>query len=280
MGKILSFEQEFVRQQPNRVQILKFMREAIGVKEVQWSDLTSINLTKVRDLMLNRLAQNSAQVYCAIIKAFLNNVCEDVELPTMRYAKALKVKVVPSQHCCLTEEELILFDEYKPKSETEMNVKILFMRGAFSGARSSDCRTMSNDNVHGDTLSYVSRKTKVAVEQPLHKRLVKYLDMQPTRDVARSVVNRTIQRICKKLGFTEEITLFCNGRMQTKPKYEWITMHSSRRSYVTALALRGVPIEVIAKLAGHTNSQTTSKHYVCIDIKEIGNNAMSFFNGE
>lgn len=278
MGKLLSFEQEFVRRQPKRVHILRFMRQAIGVGEVQWSDLTVHNLTRVRDYLLSHLAQNSAQVYCAIIRAFLNEVCEDVELPTMRYARALKVKVVPSQHCCLSEEEILLFDEYEPKSETEMNVKILFMRGAFSGARSSDCRTMSECNIHGETLSYVSKKTKVAIEQPLHKRLVKYLDMKPTKEMARSVVNRTIQRICKKLGFTEEITLFCNGRMQTKPKYAWITMHSSRRSYVTALAVRGVPVEIIAKLAGHTTSQTTSKHYVCIDMKDIGEKAEGFFN--
>lgn len=276
--KILSFEQEFTRQVKDRPQILRIIREAVGKKEVQWSDLTMTNLNEVRELMLERLAQNSAQVYCSIIKAFLNNVCDEVKLPTMRYAKALKVKSVPSQHCCLTEDELILFDEYKPKSETERNVKILFMRGAFSGARSSDCRQMSTDNVHGGLLSYVSKKTKVAVDQPLHARLVKYLQMEPTKEVSRSVVNRTIQRICKKLGFTEDVTLFCNGKMQTRPKYEWITMHSSRRSYVTALAVRGVPVEVIAKLAGHTNSQTTSRHYVCIDTKNVGDSAMEFFN--
>lgn len=276
--KILSFESEFTRQVEDRPQILRLMREAIGVSEVKWSDLTLTNLNAVRELMLEKLAQNSAQVYCSIIKAFLNSVCEDVKLPTLRFAKALKVKVVPSQHCCLTEDELIMFDEYKPKTRTERNVKILFMRGAFSGARSSDCRLMSTDNVHGETLSYVSKKTKVAVEQPLHSRLVKYLEMEPTKEMARSVVNRTIQRICRKLGFTEDVTLYCNGRMQTKPKYKWITMHSSRRSYVTALAVRGVPVEVIAKLAGHTSSLTTSKHYVCVDTKDVGHSAMEFFN--
>ena len=276
--QILSFEQEFTRRNPGRVQILRFMREAIGVGEVSYSDMTLTNLNLVREYMMERLAQNSVQVYCAIIRSFLNEVCEEVELPTLRYYKALKVKTIPSQHCCLTEDELILFDKYQPKSETEQNVKILFMRGALSGARSSDCWNMTLDNIHGDTLSYVSQKTKVAVEQPLHKRLKKYLEVQPTREIARAVVNRTIQRICRELGFTEEITLFCNGRMQTKPKYEWITMHSSRRSYVTALAVRGVPVEVIAKLAGHTDSKTTSKHYVCVDIKELGNDALNFFH--
>lgn len=275
--QILSFEQEFTRRNPRRVQILRFMREAIGVREVSYSDMTLTNLNLVREYMMERLAQNSVQVYCAIIRSFLNEVCEEVELPTLRYAKALKVKTIPSQHCCLTEDELIRLDEYQPKSETEQNVKILFMRGAFSGARSSDCRSMTLDNIHQGNLSYVSQKTKVAVEQPLHNRLAKYLEVQPTREVARAVVNRTIQRICRNLGFTEEIALFCNGRMQTKPKYQWITMHSSRRSYVTALAVRGVPVEVIAKLAGHTDSKTTSKHYVCVDIKNLGNDALSFF---
>lgn len=277
---ILSFEQEFTRRQPDRVHILRFMREAIGVKEVQWSDITMTNLQEVRDYLMRILSPNSAHVYCAIIRAFLNNVCEDVDLPTKRYAKALHVKTVPSQHCCLTEEELIKFDEYIPKNQRERDVKIMFMRGAFSGARLSDCKNLTLSNVHGSTLSYVSKKTKVAVEQPLHARLAKYLQMEPSCERDRVTTNRVIQHICRILGFNEEITLYSNGRMQTKKKYEWITMHSSRRSFVSALAVRGVPVEVIAKLAGHQNSTTTSKHYVCVDTKKLDNEAMGFFNGK
>lgn len=278
MGKLLSFEQEFTRRYENRVQILRLMREAIGVKEVSYSDMTLTNLENVRDLMLSRLAQNSAQVYCAIIKSFLNDVCDEVELPTLRYARALKVKRVPSQHCCLTEDELIKLDNYKPKNQIEKDVKIMFMRGAFSGARHSDCKELSADNVHDGILSYVSKKTKVGVEQPIHRRLLKYLESNPSKEVCASTVNRVIQRICKKLGFDEQVTLYLNGKMQTRPKYEFITMHSSRRSFVTALAVRGVPIEVIAKLCGHEQSSTTSRHYVCIDTKRLGEDAISFFN--
>lgn len=254
------------------------MREAMEVPEVSYSDCTLTNLERVRSLMLSRLAQNSAQVYCAIIKSFLNAVSEEVELPTLRFAKALRVKTVPSQHCCLTEEELIKFDEYRPRNQNELDAKILFMRGAFSGARASDCRAMSADNLHDGTLSYVSIKTKIAVEQPIHKRLVKYLQMQPSRDRDTKSVNRTIQSICRRLGLTEEVTLFINGKSQTKPKWKFITMHASRRSYVTSLAVRGVPIEIVSKLAGHSNSQVTSKHYCCVDTKKLGTEAMSFFN--
>lgn len=192
MGKLLSFEQEFTRLYENRVQILRLIREAIGTEEVMYSDMKLTNLEKVRELMLSRLAQNSAQVYCAIIKSFLNDVCDEVELPTMRYARALKVKKVPSQHCCLTEDELIKLDNYIPKNQMEEDVKIMFMRGAFSGARHSDCKAMSVGNVHDGILSYVSKKTKVGVEQPLHNRLMKYLEHNPSKEVCTSTVNRVI----------------------------------------------------------------------------------------
>ena len=278
MAKLLSFEQEFERRYPKRIPILRIMREAIGVKEVNYSDCTLTNLDNVRRLMLSRLAQNSAQVYCAIIKSFLNEVSEEVELPTLRFAKALRVKTVPSQHIALSEQELIMLDEYEPRTQNEADAKILFMRGAFTGARASDCRVMSTKNIYDGTLSYVSIKTKIAVEQPIHSRVVKYLQMQPSRERDAKSVNRTIKSICKKLGFTEEITLSRNGKMVTKPKYEWISMHAGRKSFCTSLAVRGVPIEIIAKLAGHAESSTTSRCYVCIDSKKIGKEAMDFFN--
>ncbi len=39
MRKTLSFEQEFTRVVDDRPQVLRFMRQAIGTSEVQWSDI-------------------------------------------------------------------------------------------------------------------------------------------------------------------------------------------------------------------------------------------------
>ncbi len=278
MAKLLSFESEWTRRYPSRVHVLRLMREAVGVKEVSYSDMTMTNLENIRSLMLSRLAQNSAQVYCAILKSFLNAVSEEVDLPTLRFARALRVKSVPSQHCCLTEEELIKFDEYRPRTQNEEDAKILFMRGALSGARASDCRVMSTDNIHDGTLSYVSIKTKIAVEQPIHRRLIKYLQMQPSRERDTKSVNRTLQNMFRRLGFTEPVTLSRDGEMVTKEKWQWASSHMARRTFCTILAVHGVPVETIAKLAGHEHSATTSKHYICMDTKKLGKEAMSFFN--
>ncbi len=36
-----------------------------------------------------------------------------------------------------------------------------------------------------------------------------------------------------------------------KPKYEWITSHTSRRSFCTNEFLAGTPVELIMKICGH-----------------------------
>ena len=91
-------------------------------------------------------------------------------------------------------------------------------------------------------------------------------------------MNRTIKDICRKIGIDEQITLFVNGKRKTAPKYKFVMEHTSRRSYCTVLSLMNVPTETIAKLAGHSNSNITSSRYICIDTKNLGSNAMNFFN--
>lgn len=278
MEKKISFEEVFKARNPQFAFLISRMQCAMGVQEVTFDDINTVNLRKFKDYMEGEVSANSMSTYFAVLKATLNELSNDGLISNPHCIDVLKVKKTPSQHCCLTEEELIKFDEYKPRTKTESDVKILFMRGALSGARSCDCAVMSMDNVCDGTLTYVSKKTKVGVMQPIHHRLQKYLTMQPRKEHARKVVNEVIQTICKRLGFTEPVSLSRNGKMVTKPKYQWITMHASRRSFATSLAVRGVPVETIAKLCGHENSATTSKHYICVDMKNIGSAALSFFN--
>lgn len=254
------------------------MRQAMSLTEVTYADITTSNLRLFRDYMQTLVTPNSLFTYFAVIKATLSEMLADGLIHNARCLSVLRVKRTPSQHCALSEDELIMFDEYEPRSQTERDAKILFMRGAFSGARSCDCAVMDIENVTEDgTLTYVSKKTKTGVTQPLHKRLQKYLLMQPSKTHSRAVINYALQSICKRLGMTQPVTLSRNGKMVTRPKYEWITMHSSRRSFVTSLVTHGVPISVVSKLAGHSNTNMTDR-YCCINTLNPGTDAMAFYN--
>lgn len=275
----MDFETEFLRKNPKRGNVLKFMREAIGKDRVEFEDLTAVNLTRVRDYICESVTGNSACTYLAVIKATLSPFAADGALPCKNPHDLLKAKHVPSQHIALTEEEVAKLDAYVPYNETERNVKILFMRGCYTGARSSDCKRFTPDIIQGNHIAYVSQKTKTEVIQPLHHALVKYLYARPSSIPCPSALNKTIQRICEYLGFNEEVTLFVSGRLQKGPKWQFVTSHTARRSFCTNLALRGVPIEIVAKMAGHSNSQITSRTYCCIDTKNVGDRAMAFFSG-
>lgn len=278
---ILSFEQEFVRRNPERIQVLRFMREAIGVDEVEWTMITTLNLTKVREYICQRMAGNSACTYLAILKAFLVKYIDENIYPCKNPHKELKAKRVPSQNVFLTEEEIERIENYTPKSDCESDVKAAFLIECYLGARRSDVETITADNIVDGRIVYVSKKTHVKCSVPIHKNLLKYLlhyEQKKTR--ARSVTNRTIQRICKDVGITEEIQIFYHGKMVKRPKYEFIGSHTARRSFCSNLARRGVDIYTIAALAGHNQNITMTQRYIIPDVEDLSMETMNFFNGE
>ena len=174
MTKVLSFEQEWVRYISDRIQILRFMREAIGVDEVEWQHLTTLNLAKVREFIAEKVAGNSAVTYLAIIKAFLSRYTDENIIPCKNPAKELKAKRVPSEQVVLNADEIALIENYKPKSKKEKWVKAQFLCEYYCLARSSDIQQLTPENIQGDFITYVSQKTHVATTVPMHKNFPKY----------------------------------------------------------------------------------------------------------
>lgn len=275
---ILSFEQEFERSNPGRIQILRFMREAIGVKEVSWKDLTTLNLSKVRDYITDRYAGNTACTYLAILKAFLSRYKDEDIIPCTDPVKQLKAKRVPSEQVVLSAEEIRRIENYKPRSENEKNVKAQFLCEYYCLARSSDIQQLTPENIQGDFITYVSQKTHVATTVPLHRNFIKYF-RQRGKTLERASYNRIIKRICQNCGIDEPVKLFYHGKVQVRKKYELIGSHTARRSGATELAKRDVPIATISKLMNHTNTLITSR-YIFADTRNLGEEAMNFFNGE
>lgn len=278
--KILSFELEFERKNPDRIQILRFMREAIGVNEVRWQDMTKVNLSVIKDHICEKVMGNSACTYLAIIKAFLNDFCEeDGLIPCKSFKNVLTAKRMPSQNVYLTEEEIDLIEKYDPKNDCEKDVKAAFLIECYLGARRSDVIGLTTENVVDGKISYVSKKTHTECMVPIHRNLMKYLLYKPAKTRDRSVANRVIQRICKTVGITEEIRLFYHGQLVKKPKYEYVGSHTARRSFCSNLAKRGVDIYTIASLAGHSQNIIMTQRYIVPDTEQLSKEAMSFFNG-
>ena len=277
--KILSFEQEFERACPGNIYLIRYMREAIGVKNVEWEHLTTLNLSKVREHICSIVNGNSACTYLAIIKAFLSRYADEGIVPCKNPKKELKAKKMPSQNVYLTEEEIDRIEKYEPKTFCEQDVKAAFLIECYLGARRSDVENLTDENIVDGRIVYVSKKTHTECSVPIHKKLLKYLQYKQVAKRARSVTNRTIQRICKEVGITQEVKLFHHGKLVKRPKYEFVGSHTARRSFCSNLAKRGVDIYTIAALAGHRQNIIMTQRYVVTDMDNISDEAMKFFNG-
>lgn len=76
--------------------------------------------------------------------------------------------------------------------------------------------------------------------------------------------NVYIKEVAKLAGIDSPVTLkrYSGKRMIEikKPKYEFISSHCARRSFVTLLLEKGVPPTTIMKITGHTDLKTLMKY--------------------
>lgn len=241
-----------------------------------WGDLTLPNLAEYKDYVLRKVTHNTAISYMGRLASTMNIYQES--LPNKNFRTILRIKREPSQHVALTEEEVERIHNYVPKTKGEHDIKRAFMIECLCGARHSDVVSLTEDNIKGDWLTYVSQKTKIETSVPVHRYLREYLRDKPYRDVyRRSTVLYVIKRICFACGIKDEIKIFTKGEWKTEPKWKFVGSHTARRSFATQLALRGVPVATISKLMGHSSTTMTSR-YICIDKKDVGDVAMAFFS--
>lgn len=277
----ITLKEAFQEKYPFYLNILT-MFEAANLCEATWENITKVRLQKFIDYMNERLSPNSVSQYATKLKAVLNLYSDEVTLPR-GFAKVLTPRKCAVQNVYLTEDEIQKVVGYNPKNDREALVQAQFIIGALSLARHSDFVNFDESNIVGDSLVYVSQKTKIQASVPVSPTLIRFLKAQReiiTRgvEVSDSSFNSIIRRICQRCGIDEPVKLYQRGKAEVKPKWAYVTSHCARRSGVTNLYLRGLDLFTISKLAGHTDSKMTAS-YVCCGMRELPQEAKEYFSG-
>lgn len=83
-------------------------------------------------------------------------------------------------------------------------------------------------------------------------------------DIPQQVVNRYIKRIGRDAGLTEKvpIDIYRGNDRQTiyKEKCDTMTTHLGRHTFISVAASRGLPMHLVANIAGQ-NPRTTMRYY-------------------
>ncbi|QMU28772.1 site-specific integrase [Adhaeribacter radiodurans] len=170
----------------------------------------------------------------------------------------------------LTEAELMRLYQadlsHKPKLE---RVRDVFCFGCFTGQRYSDIANLKKSNIKGDKWHLRTVKTDESHQVPLNAFalaiLNKYKDaIRPIPVLSNQKTNDYLKELGKLVGIDEPTSLTKrrgNEKLtNTQPKYEFISTHTARRTFITLSLEKGMRPEVVMRISGHSNYATFKKY--------------------
>jgi integrase len=166
----------------------------------------------------------------------------------------------------ITKEELKTIWEYKFENERLERVRDLFVFACSTGLRESDFSIVKPENIKNDELFITTVKTSDPLIIPLNSYsravLKKYDNVLPR--YSQQKFNDYIKEVVQEIGLDtpEQVITYKKGvRIETTvPKYELVTSHTGRRTFITQCIMRGIPIPVIRSMTGHKDLKSFQKY--------------------
>ena len=153
----------------------------------------------------------------------------------------------------------------------------LFVLACLTGLRFSDFSNLRPEDLQKDMLYKKQEKSDHWVVIPLRDEAKLIFTRQFKERIpalTNPEFNRHIKAIGKLAGITRLVKFsYKKGNQNivtTKPKYDWITSHTARRSFCTNEFLSGTPVELIMKISGHKRTKDFYR-YIRISPEEAAN---------
>lgn len=154
-------------------------------------------------------------------------------------------------------------------------VRDIFVFACATGLRFSDVQQLKREHIDKDTINLVVKKTKTALSIPLNvvsaSILDKYNDLnKPLPAISNQKINEYIKELCRlaEINRPIEIVRFHGKKRVTNtyPKYELISFHNARKTFVTLSLERGMSAEEVMTISGHEDYKSF-KRYVNVTEK-------------
>lgn len=167
-------------------------------------------------------------------------------------------------------------------------VRDLFLLEAYTGIRFGDIQNLRHEDPESDYISVPVIKTKDYLNLPLNRQaksiLKKYYDPEKKfvdlPKISNYRMNTFLKELCNLLGWTEGVRVvrFKGAIMYEtrREKWELVSTHTARRSFVTNALELGIPPTLVMQLVGH-KKMDIMKRYTRHNDKSL-QEAISKFN--
>jgi len=148
------------------------------------------------------------------------------------------------------------------------NARALFLIGVYTGLRFSDVAALRPEHIQADRLRVTTQKTRTTLTVPVRpeaRPLLARVGEGTLRPLANQKLNGHLKELARlaEIDAPTERVRYAGGqrRAHTAPKYEFVTTHTARRTFVTLALEAGVRPEVVMRITGH-KSLTAFRRYV------------------
>jgi len=164
----------------------------------------------------------------------------------------------------LSMNEITRIYYFRGLSKKQERIRDLFVLGCLTAMRYSDYSTLSSENIQGDYIVKVTKKTGKKVIVPMHdyvKEIIRKYDGNIDFGLSNQHFNRYIKVICRNIGINDSVTFNYTrgGKLvtETRQKWELISSHTARRSAATNMYLtQRMQTFEIMQITGHTTEKS------------------------
>jgi site-specific recombinase XerD len=233
-----------------------------GFRSLRQLDVDAVR--EFRNLLVKDYSANSARKRLEYVRSFFRfchqsgwmtaNPATVIRPPKPDHAPTLPFEQVEIDNLLTIADAFNGRGRFGPGNRQRIRAMILLLR--YSGLRISDAAVLERSRLSGDKLFLYTQKTGTPVWVPLPPKAVEALSSSPSenrkyffwnarceRKSAVKIWERTFQRVFEKAHIP-------NG-----------TIHRFRDTFAVELLLKGVPIEQVSILLGHSSLKVTEKHY-------------------
>ena len=244
--------------------------------KLSWDNIDVGFFDKLRyySFTVKNISDNYFSKIIAVLKNFMNWSNERDYTNNITYRKfyyAEKEKEI----IFLTVAELLHLANFNFRSERLSKARDIYCFGCFTGLRISDINQLRHEQITDNTIIKKIQKTKQLERIPLNKFalqiLTKYKDnpIKALPKLSAQKLNKYIKECCKEAGINTPVSFidYRAGKAVeiTKPKYELITSHTARKTFVTNSLILGMNVKAIKEITGHKKDSTLNKYLKIVE---------------
>jgi integrase len=266
-----SFQSEEIAK--HRRTTLNKLKRFFGYKIPNFSDINFKFYSEFRNWLLeeDELANSSVNKQFDYLKGFLRYASKFKLFDVSILNDFARLKEHETHIVYVTKEELKKLWEHQFTSNRLERVRDLFVFACATGMRESDFSNIKPENVKNGELNFTTIKTHDPLVIPINSYsgavLEKYEKILPK--YSQQKFNDYIKEVAQEVGLDtpEQVITYRKGvRIETTvPKYELITSHTARRTFITQCIMRGMPIPIIRSMTGHRDLKSFQKYIKITD---------------